>query len=161
MTVARYDDPDVEAMTAEVQEEYRRRYGSPSGDASPIDAEEFVAPRGLFLVAYDGATAAGMGGWRRGGPAGETDGEIKRMYVRPQFRGRGYSRRLLAELERTARAAGLDRLVLETGLEQPEAIALYRSAGYDDVEPFGYYAGYPDSLHLGKSLVLAPSASGA
>ncbi|RQN07732.1 GNAT family N-acetyltransferase [Aeromicrobium camelliae] len=148
-------------MTAEVQEEYRRRYGGSSGDASPIEAEQFVAPRGVFFVAYVDDVAAGMGGWRRGGPAGDTDGEIKRMYVRPQFRGRGYSRRLLSELESSAREAGLTRLVLETGLEQPEAIALYRSAGYDDVEPFGYYAGYPDSLHLGKTLAVAASAPGA
>ncbi|RLV55610.1 GNAT family N-acetyltransferase [Aeromicrobium phragmitis] len=144
-------------MTAEVQEEYRRRYGSPAGDASPIGAEEFVAPHGLFLVAYVAGTAVGMGGWRRGGPAGDADAEIKRMYVRPAFRGRGYSRRLLAELELTAGRAGVTRLVLETGLEQPEAITLYRSAGYDDVEPFGYYAGYPDSVHLGKSLVVVPA----
>lgn len=144
-------------MTSEVQEEYRRRYGSASGDASPIDAADFVPPRGLLLVAYQDDVPAGMGGWRRGGPAGEADGEIKRMYVRPCFRGRGYSRRLLTELEGTARAAGLARLVLETGLKQPEAIALYRSAGYDDVEPFGYYAGHADSLHLGKPLVVAPA----
>ncbi|MBM9462500.1 GNAT family N-acetyltransferase [Aeromicrobium sp. YIM 150415] len=146
-------------MTAEVQEECRRRYGGPDGDASPIDPAEFVLPRGMFLAGYvDGAVAA-MGGWRRGGPAGPSDAEIKRMYVRPALRGRGYSRVVLTELERTAAAAGITRLVLETGLEQPEAIALYRSCGYESVEPFGFYAGYDDSVHLAKRLESAQSAS--
>lgn len=150
-----YDEPGVVAMTAEVQDEYRRRYGGSAGDASPIDAAEFAAPDGTFLVGEADGAAVAMGGWRRGGPAGARDAEIKRMYVRPGFRGRGYSRIVLAELERTAARAGITRLVLETGLEQPEAIALYRSCGYADVEPFGYYAGYDDSVHLAKPLATA------
>ncbi len=59
---------------------------------------------------------------------------------------------MLAELERTASEAGARRMVLETGQPQPEAIALYRSAGYDDMESFGYYSAYDDSVHLGKPL---------
>ncbi|OUZ08238.1 GNAT family N-acetyltransferase [Aeromicrobium sp. PE09-221] len=139
-------------MTEEVQEEYRRRYGGPDGDALPIDADEFLPPRGYFLAGYEDGVVAAMGGWRRGGPAGDDDAEIKRMYVRPAFRGRGYSRLILSELERSAARAGIVRLVLETGLEQPEAIALYRSTGYEDVEPFGFYAGNDDSVHLAKAL---------
>ncbi len=157
MRVGAYDDPEVVAMTAEVQDEYRIRYGGTAGDASPIDAAEFAAPDGIFLVGVADGGAVAMGGWRRGGPAGARDAEIKRMYVRPGFRGRGYSKLLLAELERTAARAGIARLVLETGLEQPEAIALYRSRGYADVEPFGFYAGYDDSVHLAKPLESAHS----
>jgi len=91
-----------------------------------------------------------MGGWRRYGDDGV--GELKRMYVRESARGRGVARLLLAHLERTAAAAGIRRLVLETGLAQPEAIALYRSSGYVDVPSFGYYIDHDDSVHLGKTL---------
>ncbi len=149
--VARYDDADVVAMTAEVQAEYGRRYGG-DGDASPIDAAEFAPPRGLFLVADVDGVPAAMGGWRRGGPAGDTDAEVKRMYVRDAFRRRGLARLVLGELERTAAQAGIDRLVLETGSKQPEAMAMYYSSGYEDVEPFGYYACSPSSIHLAKRL---------
>jgi GNAT superfamily N-acetyltransferase len=141
-------------LTAEVQLEYVRRYDSPVGDSAPIDASEFVPPNGLFVVGLDDGVPVAMGGWRRYGPDGDTVGvgELKRMYVRESARGRGISRLLLAHLEHSALAAGITRLVLETGTEQPEAIALYRSCGYVDVEPFGHYVGYDDSVHLGKNL---------
>ncbi|MET0468306.1 MAG: GNAT family N-acetyltransferase, partial [Aeromicrobium sp.] len=83
---------------------------------------------------------------------GDTDGEIKRMFVLDSHRGQGLSRQVLDELERSAVRQGIKRLVLETGTEQPEAIALYRSAGYGDVPAFGFYAEYDDSVHLGKVL---------
>lgn len=127
-----------------------RRYDDAEGDSSPIDAAEFVDPNGMFVIVLDDGVPIGMGGWRRYGNDGV--GEIKRMYVRESARGRGISRLLLAHLEYTAVEAGIHRLVLETGLAQPEAIGLYRSAGYVDVEPFGHYVGYADSVHLGKTL---------
>ena len=74
------------------------------------------------------------------------------MYVTPSARGRGLARRLLAELERTARAAGHQRVILETGSQQPEAVALYRSAGYAAIPAYGYYACSPHSMHFGKVL---------
>ena len=106
------------------------------------------------MVVYDDEQPIGMGGWRRYGKDGDSVevGEIRRMYVRESARGQGIARLLLAHLEDTAVAAGVTRLVLETGLAQPEAIGLYRSAGYVDVEPFGHYVGYADSVHLGRTL---------
>ncbi len=138
-------------MTAEVQAEYGRRYGG-DGDISPIDPQEFEPPDGLFLVASVDGAAVAMGGWRRGGPDGPTDAEIKRMYVRPGHVRRGLARLVLAELERTAAAVGVTRLVLETGTAQPEAIALYESSGFAHIPAFGFYAGYDDSVHLAKAL---------
>ncbi len=136
-----------------MQAEYRHRYGGP-GDVAPIDPSEFDAPAGLFVLAYVDGDLAGMGGWRRHGDLpGVADAEIKRMFVRPPFQRRGLARALLAHLERTARDAGVQRLVLETGPAQPEAIELYRSSGYGDVEAFGYYASQ-GSTHLGKALRL-------
>jgi hypothetical protein len=59
---------------------------------------------------------------------------------------------MLAHLERTAREAGADVMVLETGTEQPEAIAMYVAAGYSLVESFGYYTWSPKSRCFGKPL---------
>jgi GNAT superfamily N-acetyltransferase len=131
-----------------------RRYGDAEGDSSPIDAAEFMDPNGVFVVVHDDGVPIGMGGWRRYGTDGV--GEIRRMYVRESARGRGIARLLLAHLERTAVEAGIRRLVLETGTAQPEAIGLYRSSGYVDVEPFGHYVGYSDSVHLGRDLPATP-----
>lgn len=151
LRAARLDHPDALLLIDEVQAEYRRRYGGP-GDVAPIDPSEFDAPSGLFVLAYVDGDLAAMGGWRRHAELPDAaDAEIKRMFVRPQFQRRGLARELLDHLERTALDTGVQRLVLETGPAQPEAIALYRSAGYTDVEPFGYYASQ-GSTHLGKSL---------
>ena len=145
-----FDHPDAVALIAEVQQEYVVRYGSE--DETPVDPAEFAPPRGLFLVVYVDDVPAACGGWR----AHETDVELKRMYVSPAFRGRGLARALLAELERTAAETGYRRVILETGQEQPEAIALYRSAGYAPVPRFGFYADSPRAVHLGKD-VACPS----
>lgn len=134
-------------MTAEVQLEYVRRYGG-DGDTAPIDVDEFIEPGGRFVMAYVDGVAAAMGGWRRHGQ----DAEIKRMYVRPAYQRLGLARAVLAHLESSAVDAGFTRLILETGLAQPEAVALYRSAGYVDIAAFGFYAGDPLSVHLGKVL---------
>lgn len=101
------------------------------------------------MVYVDDVPAA-MGGWRLHGDGG--DGEIKRMYVRPDFQQRGLARQVLAAIERSAAEAGCGRLILETGLKQPEAVSMYRSAGYTDIPAFGFYAADPLSVHLGKVL---------
>lgn len=141
-----YDHPDAARLIGEVQQEYVIRYGGV--DRSPIGPADFTLPSGLFLVGYADGAAVLCGGWRARG----TDAEIKRMYVAPAARGRGLARRMLAELERTARAAGHRRVVLETGSQQPEAVALYRSSGYAEIPAYGYYACSPHSMHFGKKL---------
>lgn len=145
--VVPFENPDAALLMAEVQAEYVIRYGS--GDGTPMAADEFTAPGGLFLVAYADGEPVGCGGWRA---HAEGIVEIKRMYVRPTARGRGLSRVLLAELERTAQEAGHRRIVLETGPRQPEAIALYRSAGYVPGEPFGRYADDEHAMFFTKDL---------
>jgi GNAT superfamily N-acetyltransferase len=147
VALARLDDPPVEELIELVQGEYVIRYGS--RDDAPIDAEEFVPPQGLFLLATDGGVPVGCGGWRAlaGGRA-----EVKRMFTVASHRGRGVARAVLAELERTAAAAGTTEMVLETGIVQPEAIALYLSSGYRPIDGFGHYAGEPLSRAFGKDL---------
>jgi len=150
-----YDDEIVRALDEEVQQVYVERYGGP--DETPMSPEQFAPPRGHFVVGYVGGRPVTMGGWRLRTDAGRTlpgrrPAEIKRMFVREHARGRGLGRRVLAELERAAEAAGVDWLVLETGEQQPEAIGLYRSAGYAEITPFGFYADEDGSVYLGKRL---------
>lgn len=78
--------------------------------------------------------------------------ELKRMYVRPNYRGRGIARELIRHLEHTARARGIRCMRLETGPEQKEAIALYRSEGYTDIPPYGEYIGSPVSRCMEKEI---------
>jgi ribosomal protein S18 acetylase RimI-like enzyme len=144
-----YDDADVTRLVAEVQAEYVVMYGGQ--DAAVVDPAEFAPPVGLFLVGRLDGVAVAMGGWRRLADA-EGQAEIKRMYVVPAARRRGLAERLLAELERTAAEAGLTWLVLNTGPEQPAAVAMYERNGYAPVSPFGHYAGHPHALFFGKAL---------
>jgi ribosomal protein S18 acetylase RimI-like enzyme len=151
-----YGHPDVLALTLAVQEHYRELYGGP--DESAVEVADFEAPTGHFVVGYLSGVPVAMGGWRR---LGERPGlpssnaaEIKRMYVVPSARHRGLSRIVLAELEASAQAAGIDWLVLETGSPQQSAVRLYRSSGYHEVDgtSYGHYVGTPEAVHLGKSL---------
>lgn len=145
--VVPYDHPDAGKLIEEVQAEYVIRYGGP--DDTSVDPAEFAPPLGLFLIGYVDGVPVATGGWRA-----HEDGtaQIKRMYVVPTGRGKGFARQMLSELELTAKRAGHHRIILETGSRQPEAVALYRSSGYTDVPAFGYYAEYPNSIHLGKTL---------
>ncbi|MDQ0376795.1 GNAT family N-acetyltransferase [Amycolatopsis thermophila] len=147
LRVVPYDDPDAVKLIDGVQQEYVARYGEE--DITPVEPSEFAPPLGLFVVGYLDGEPVACGGWR---VRGADEAELKRMYVVDAARGRGFARAVLAELERTALAAGRKRLVLETGLKQPEALALYRSAGYADVAAYGVYRDDPLSVYLGKDL---------
>ncbi len=145
---------DVQQLVSEVQAEYVARYGSP--DEGPIDPTMFDAPAGAFFVGYLDEVPLAMGGWRIRADlvrlGGGAAAEIKRMYVAPSGRRRGLARVVLAHLEDTARSAGAAVMVLETGIEQPEAIALYETSGYEPVEKFGHYTWSPKSRCYGKRL---------
>jgi GNAT superfamily N-acetyltransferase len=94
----------------------------------------------FFIIRQEGAPA-GCGGVKLFG----TDyGEIKRMYIRPQFRGLGLGKLMLNHLADFARSQGVAILRLETGIQQREAIGLYERAGFELIEPFGDYR--PDPL---------------
>ncbi len=142
-----YDDPVVRALEAELQAEYVARYGGE--DETPVGDGQFDPPDGLFLVGFLGSEPVASGGFRR---YDEDVAEIKRMYVPEHHRREGLARRLLAELESHAAAAGYRRTVLVTGLRQPEAMALYESSGYERIAPFGVYAGSELVRCFGKDL---------
>jgi GNAT superfamily N-acetyltransferase len=145
--VTPFDAPESVLLIEELQADLADRYGSP--DETPVHPAEFTPPDGVFVVGWESCALVGCAGARvsESGIA-----ELKRMYVREAVRRRGIARLLLARVEDEARALGATTLRLETGLRQPEAIALYTSAGYVATEPFGYYACHPDSRHFAKVL---------
>jgi GNAT superfamily N-acetyltransferase len=147
---------DAQLLVEAVQQEYVARYGG--RDESPVTPEDFDDPRGQFYVGYVDGVPVATGAWRRSTVVAlgvEVTAEIKRMYVVPALQRRGIARRMLAHLEATAAAAGIEALVLETGLDQPEAIALYTSSGYEPVPGFGYYCGSDLSRTFGRRLAPA------
>ena len=160
-----YDDADVQRLVEAVQAEYVVRYGGP--DEAHVDPSDFAPPTGLFLVGLLDGQPVAMGGWRRitahtAGAAHTADtAELKRMFVIGPARRQGLSRVLLARLERTAAESGVQRMILNTGLEQPEAIALYESSGYTRIDGFGRYACAPSAVFYGKQLAEARDAAGA
>lgn len=148
-----YGHADAMRLIDEVQAEYVARYGGP--DETPLDPLMFEPPDGSFFVAYLDGAAVATGAWRRSTvPAFGTTStaEIKRMYVVPAARGRGVARRVLAHLEASAHEHGAEAIVLETGLAQPEAMALYESSGYEPIPPFGYYKDAPLSRCYGRRI---------
>ena len=152
----RYDSPDAVALTEQVQQFYIEIYGGPDG--TPFTAADFRRPNGGFLVGYLDGRPVAMGGWRFSEDTSVALGyservvELKRMYVVPAARGRGHARTVLAHLEQTAATAGAGWMVLETGEPQVAAVALYRSSGYVDIAPYGFYADQPEVVSLGKRL---------
>jgi ketosteroid isomerase-like protein/GNAT superfamily N-acetyltransferase len=134
-----FDAPDSRELLAALKTELHERNGEGADPGSKPSADDITA----FLVARDEEGAAlGCGAvWALGDDAVE----IKRMYVRPEARGRGLGWLILAALESEAERRGYAVLRLETGDFQPEALALYRAAGYREIPCFGAYAGAPHS----------------
>src|SRR5687767_253555 len=116
----------IEALNAELS----RTYPEPGATHFRLDPDEVADGRGAFLIASRSGRPVGCGAVRR---IDQRMGELKRMYVHPQERGRGVGRALLDALEAQARALGLGRLVLETGIRQTEAIALYQRCGFKNI----------------------------
>lgn len=113
-----------------------------------LDVDALAAPNVRFFVARLDGEAVGCGALR----IDSGYGELKRMYVTPAARGHRIGRRLLDRIEAEARAAALPCVRLETGIHQPEALALYRSAGYAECGAFGVYAPDPLSVFMEKTL---------
>jgi GNAT superfamily N-acetyltransferase len=138
---------DALELMAALDDELQRRYpGAVIEGLLPAD----MTDRLIFLVARIGDWPVACGAVREISP---TVGEIKRMFVRPDHRGRGLGRLILAALEVRASAQGWSILRIETGGRQPEAINLYTSAGYVAIPPFGKYAHNPYSRCFEKRLL--------
>jgi len=114
---------------------------------SGIDLAEFEKAGGYFVIAREADHAVGCGGFR---PVGERCVEIKRMYVRAGARRRGIARQILRHLEDEVRRRGFRSIVLETGCDNAEAMALYEAEGYFPIPAFLGYVGSPISRCYSK-----------
>jgi putative acetyltransferase len=125
---------DARALLAELDAELCAAYEPQQRHG--LSLERLFRPAVRFFVARLDGAAVGCGG------VAFEDGlaEVKRMYVRPSARGRGFAQAILARLEAEARARGVPRLVLETGNAQHAAIRLYGRAGFTRCAAFGAYA---------------------
>lgn len=136
---------DATTLIAALNAELSALYPEPGANHFRLDPNEVAPGTGIFVLARWLGRPVGCGALRRlGEPVvrdlGPRVGELKRMYVDRTLRGKGIGRALLDRLETEARALGLDRLVLETGIRQIEALALYRRAGFIEMPPYGEYA---------------------
>jgi putative acetyltransferase len=118
----------------------------------PTTTDE-LAQHGVLVIARVGGAAAGSGALMAHEPV---DGiavlEVKRMLVRPQFRGRGISKLVLQRLEAIARGRGAEKLVLMCGPRQPEALRLYETCGYSQRSAYGKHEDHPLSIFFEKHL---------
>lgn len=144
-------DPAAVALIEALSEELAERYAVvwPSDGRTNYVPSDFDPAADAFLIGLvDGAPAC-CGALRR---FSDDTAEVKRMYVRPEHRGRGCGRRILEALEDAAARLGYAAVVLETGTEQPEALGLYSAAGYESVAPWPPYHERPYARCFRKEL---------
>nr|WP_295827679.1 GNAT family N-acetyltransferase [uncultured Azospirillum sp.] len=122
----------------------------PADTCHLLDIDSLEAPDVRFFVARKDGVPVGCAALRID-PTGY--GEVKRMYVDPAARGHRIGDRLLGQLEEQARAEGLTALLLESGIHQHEALALYRKAGFTDRGPYACYVDNGVSVFMEKPLL--------
>jgi putative acetyltransferase len=145
---ARADSGEAASLIAEL-EEHLGSHGYPQASRHGYSVDKLLRQSVAFFVArYDGS-AAGCGGVQL---YGAEYAELKRMYVRPAFRGLGVGRSMLDHLAEHARRHGAVALRLETGIYQEAAIGLYEAFGFRRRPPFGEYRDDPFSLYFEKPL---------
>ncbi len=140
--------PEAAQLIAELTSELAGLYEHAedgSGDYRPED----VIPKSLFLVGRYGNEAVACGAIR---PLEAGVAEVKRMFVKAKYRGRGFSKQILVSLEMAAKEMGYETLRLETGDRQDAAIALYERSGYQQTNLFGMYRHSTQSVCFEKHL---------
>jgi len=111
--------------------------------------EKLLAEGVAFFVIRENGVPAGCGAVKL---IDDEYAEIKRMYVRPQFRGTGLAKLMLRHVSDYAHAHGIELLRLETGIHQPAALGLYKRSGFRRIPPFGEYREDPLSRFYEKRL---------
>ncbi len=134
----------IRALIAELDQRYPEEE-----NGGGLELHEVVPPHGVFLLVRVGGQPVACGAVRR--LEGQV-AELKRMYVEPRWRGQGLARRLLVKLEEMSRQLGFEKIRLETGIRQPEAIGLYETSGYRRIPAYGEYEGSELSVCFEKSL---------
>jgi putative acetyltransferase len=148
ITPERPDTPDAVALIGELESHLASRY--PAESRHGFSVEKLLREEVAFFLLRAEGTSAACGGIKL---FGREYGELKRMYVRPRFRGRGFGKLMLDHLAEHARRHGVLLLRLETGIHQREAIGLYERWGFQRIPPFPPYREDPLSRCYEKRLV--------
>ncbi len=146
------DSSGALAILYAASDELQQRYGG-DGDNAHLNVDELRPPRGLFLVARFERHLVGGVGLRAIGEPKLHFAEVKRLWVRPDLRRGGVGLTLMNEIEIGARELGYVTLFLETGTAQPEALSLYASTGWTEIEryPVGVFS-HPRAHRFKKNL---------
>jgi putative acetyltransferase len=147
----RPESEEAQNLIRQLDEDLLRRYPALKA-VHGLHRQDVGDPGFTFVIARVDGCAVGCGALRA---LQMGIGEVKRMFVLPEFRGRGIARRILKALESRARDLGHATVWLETGVGQPEAISLYKSAGYLEFAGWGEYVGNPFSVCFQKGLATA------
>jgi ribosomal protein S18 acetylase RimI-like enzyme len=134
ITAERPDAPDAIVLIEELEAHLAPLY--PCESRHGYSVEKLIQQGVAFFVIRVRGTPAGCGGIQL---FGSDYGELKRMYVRPQFRGLGLGKLMLDHLAEFARGSDVRLLRLETGIHQHAAIRLYEGYGFQSIPPFGEY----------------------
>ena len=149
ITAEPFDSDDARRLIAGLDAGLAEVYPPEQRFGPNLKPEHLEDGRGTFLVARDGGRAVGCGAIRVLDPM---SAEVKRMYVEPEVRGKGVGKAVMMALEAAARRLGARRLVLETGVHQGAAIALYERAGFTRIDCWGEYTSSPSSICYEKNL---------
>jgi phosphoglycolate phosphatase len=142
------DHPDFIALCGLLEQDLDERAGGACNRGQYAPHNQLDAIERAFLI-YEQAVPVACAAIR---PFGATAAEVKRVFVRPEWRGQGLSRSLMQALEDYASRQGYTSLILETGAVLKAALGLYRSLGYTPIERYGPYVCMADSICLGKDL---------
>jgi len=143
----RPDSMDARTLITELEAYLAPLY--PAESQHGLSVGQLLREKVAFFVVRQDGVAAGCGGVQL---FGTEYGEVKRMYIRPQYRGLGLAKRLLDHLESYAREHHVKILRLETGIDQGEAIGLYERMGFHRIPPFGAYQEDPLSRFYEKRI---------
>ncbi len=139
-------NPDFRSLITQLDADLRDRNGQMM---DIYDQHNIIEQIDTVVVAYLNNKPAGCGCFK---PYDAEAVEVKRMFVRPDARGNGISKKVLNELEAWARELDYNYTVLETGAKQVEALSLYPKSGYVSIPKYGPYINLPDSICFRKAL---------
>lgn len=140
------DSSDFRSLVVQLDADLQARYGEQQSFFSQFNKLDHIHH---VIVAYENNQPVGCGAFKEYelGVA-----EIKRMFVTPALRGKGIAAEILSALELWAKEEGFEICILETGVQQPEAISLYEKCSYNRIPNYGQYIGVEISLCMQKQL---------
>jgi putative acetyltransferase len=141
-----FSNPDFRGLIVELDKEFIVRYPFLQNLFTPFN---LMNEHARIIMAYENTTPVACGAFR---PVDEKTIEIKRMYTLPPYRNHGIGKQVLMELEHWAHEEGFSVSILETGINQPEAIAAYEKSGYVRIPKFQPYVDVKESICMKKLL---------